>query len=50
MDLRPFITPSRTDLEFPADLAVLDGRLYFVAGPVSGPRKRKQWVYDPVCD
>ena len=50
MDLRPFITPSRTDLEFPADLAVLDGRLYFVAGPASGPRDRKQWVYDPVCD
>ena len=50
MELRRFATPSRTDLEFPAELTVLDGRLYFIAGPASGPRDRKQWVYDPGCE
>lgn len=50
MELQPFTTPSRTDLEFAADLTALDGCLYFVAGPVSGPRDRKQWVYDPACE
>jgi len=49
MQARRFIDAAQPDLDFPADLTVLDNRLYFVAGPVSGPRDRKQWAYDPRC-
>jgi ELWxxDGT repeat protein len=47
---RRFNEVTGSSLEFPNDLVVLDNRLYFVAGPVSGPRARRQWVYDPSCD
>ncbi len=50
MQARRFIEPDRTDLVFPASMAVHDNRLYFTAGPVSAPRDRKWWVYDHSCE
>lgn len=50
MQAKRFSEPARPDLESPANMTVHNNRMYFVAGPVGGPRDRKWWVFNPDCE